>query len=100
MIADVSPTSNAAAAASLNRDNGYFAATDCLTCSTGGGAAAAVGGSTGVFVDFSQNPELPAPTAGFVGCGVVDDAAGCEAETGAGADACGVDAGEEDDGEA
>jgi hypothetical protein len=95
VIADVKPMSNTAAAASLNFDSGFFADTDCLTCSTGGGGA---GISTDVLVDFSQNPELPAPTAGFAGGGVAG-ALDCGADTGAG-DAWGVDAGEADDGDA
>src|SRR5262245_35697232 len=97
VIADVMPISSTAAAASLTFDNGFFAATDCLTCSTGGGGVGVsvgigVGASADVLVDFSQNPEPPAPTAGFDACAVVAGAVGCGADTGA-VDACGVDAG-------
>ena len=82
VIAEVRAINNTAAAASLNFDNGFFADTECLTCSTGAGGVAAAGVSAGDLVDFSQNPELPAPTAGFVGCDAGDEAADCAADAG------------------
>jgi hypothetical protein len=67
----------------LTFDIGFFADTECLTCSTGAGGGAA-GVSADGLVDFSQNPELPAPTAGFVDGEAAD---------------CGADAGEADEGD-
>src|SRR5262245_11566250 len=86
VIADVIPINSAAAAASFTRDIGVFAATDCLTCSTGGGA-----GVSAAACFLSQNPvDAPPGLAGAGGCGA---AAGD-------ADACGAGAGGVDNGDA
>src|SRR5512132_2804449 len=70
VTADVSAIRNTAAAASLNRDIGRSAGTDCLTGSAGAGAGLSVAGAAGL----SQNPGF-AEAGGFTVAAVAGGAA-------------------------